>query len=305
MAFPKKKKTGIPVMDKPSPIQKSIEQPQSKQQPQQPKTAGNKSINFHDDGTVTVVDEYGLARQYRDRDSYMEGEKTNTRFQYAPNERQALVEKGLAKPTDQEAAQIEQQTQQKTQELASKLPQGKVMSPNVESPNILPEVLGNVGQGAAKGAALGATAGVVGAPVTEGVSIPVLAAGGAAVGGISAAFGVIPALKSEYGQISGAEVKTATGANRILNSIITDANNKITSPEVLQQRWAYEWQRIDQAKANTLKLSEKDWLTKAKPNLVAFENLEMARSTYNNRFAMALIKPDPGQNVPMEYLETE
>lgn len=301
MAFPKKKRTGIPVIDQPSPIQKAIEQPQSRAPPMKEEYT---NVEFLPGGRVRRTDSQGNQREFNKEEWGLfnqdgGGLVTENVKGARAERRQEILDKGFAKPTEQEASAMQTEQDAKSMEearlKAQQVDPGRIdFQSNIEVPNILPEI----GAGALQGAALGGAAGLAGSAGT--LSAP-LAGVGAVVGAIRAG---LPAIKGEYSEYTAEEYKTLTEGKKALTAIVNDANKKLASPEELQMRYAATLRKIDQAEANTRKLSENNWLSKAKPKLVAFETFNSGvRQSFNTRFALALTKPDPTNLMPVETTE--
>jgi len=168
-----------------------------------------------------------------------------------------------------------------------------------------PGVIGNVLQrgalGAAGGAAAGAFAGGIGA-------IPG-AIGGGAAGVISGLATTISELREEEKQSTLIQKVSFRASKSNIKAIIDAVNKNLISPMDAISLYNRELAKIDRVERNLKMLSEREWLSKAKDELIMvqqFNDFERQRTAL--MLEQALLRPNP--NAPLmslasDFLESE
>lgn len=167
--------------------------------------------------------------------------------------------------------------------------------------NIAPEIGANILQKGAAGAATGAATGAIAGSVVPIIGTAAGAAGGAiagAVGGVVVgAVNILGTLKEEEKQNVRIAYKSYTTSKTNIKAIIDGINKGALDPVDAVDLYNRELAKIDAAQRDLKALAEREWLTKAKDELVAIESFNAAqRATTSARLQLAIMQPNPNQN---------
>lgn len=145
----------------------------------------------------------------------------------------------------------------------------------------------DIGVKAGAGIATGIVAANLG---TGGLATPVIAAGAA----LTAAISIVANLKSEEMQNVKVQYKSFTASQRNIKAIITAVNGRALDPIEGVRMYNEELARIDSQERNLKMLSERDWLSKGKDELVQIESFNrVTRGQTGIMLRNAIINPDP------------
>jgi hypothetical protein len=162
--------------------------------------------------------------------------------------------------------------------------------------SIIPEIAANVVQKAGAGAAVGAIAGA---------GNPLAIAGGALAGGVAAAFDIVGKLKTEETQKTANTYKDFTTSRTALKAIIIYAKNG-GDPIEATRLYNNEIMAINRAEQNLKQLEEREWLSKAKGELIAIQNFREIQGTYDTLLANAIRQnPNANYEFPQEEILTQ
>lgn len=160
------------------------------------------------------------------------------------------------------------------------------------APDILSQGLLGGGIAAAGGIAAGAAA----LPL-----IPLIAGGFILNSGRAA----LTELKQEEQQGAAVQYTEFKNAKDDLNKIINEVNAG-GDPIQSQTLFNFAIAKIDRTESNLKMLEKRDWLTKAKKQLIAVQSFnDLERESYIRRFNEALIRPDKTKIIPMAETKTE
>lgn len=167
---------------------------------------------------------------------------------------------------------------------------------------IIPEVLSSVGSKAATGAAIGATAGLA-----TGGTLSLPAAGVGAIGGaVYGAATILSHLKEEAIQNTKVQKISASKAQTNIKAIIDGVNKGLVDPVDAVDLYNREIAKIDRAERNLKLLEEKDWLSKAKDELIAIQTFnDVGRAQSAALLNAAIIRPNPAQNYDLPIIQLD
>lgn len=187
--------------------------------------------------------------------------------------------------------------------------QSKDMGVGSSLKGIIPEVASNVISRTATGAAGGAIGGGLLGSVVPVLGTGIGAGAGAILGGVGGAisgFGsIISNLKTEEKQKTKIEYKDFTTSRTNIKAIIQYAKNG-GDPIEAQILYDKEVRKIYRAEANLKTLSEREWLTKAKDELIAIQGFRDNQIVYDTMLRNAILQnPNVNFEFPTEEVVVE
>lgn len=156
-----------------------------------------------------------------------------------------------------------------------------------------PDILASVATGAAIGAVGGVAFGGVGA-------IP-----GAVIGGIAGGIrGVLTSLKDEERQNVKVYRVTASESKNNIKTIINGVNAGMIDPIDATRLYRRELIKINEVERNLRLMSERDWLTKAKDELVKIQDFNSWERDYTEQLLLeSIATPNPVKVLTMEQIQ--